>query len=145
MASSQSQSSSQQHQQHSYVDVMIIGAGPAGLMFANALSRAGVNLRIVDKRPLKLAAGQADGIQPRTVEVLQVSQSLIFFTRLPLFIRFTHSELWTSRTLAKGGQPDAHGGEQRLYYLPLLITSPWPLNHFNNRHSIIRAGTVESR
>lgn len=32
------------------VDVLIIGAGPAGLMCANALGRAGVNVRIVDQR-----------------------------------------------------------------------------------------------
>ncbi|KAG6829067.1 hypothetical protein H0H92_005841 [Tricholoma furcatifolium] len=57
--------------QTSEVDVLIIGAGPAGLMACNALSRAGINVRIVDKRPRKVAAGQADGIQPRTIEVLQ--------------------------------------------------------------------------
>ncbi|KAN0109116.1 FAD binding domain containing protein [Russula decolorans] len=55
----------------SQVDVLILGAGPAGVMCANALVRAGVNVRIIDKRPLKVAAGQADGIQPRTIEVLQ--------------------------------------------------------------------------
>ncbi|EIW75097.1 hypothetical protein CONPUDRAFT_147281 [Coniophora puteana RWD-64-598 SS2] len=55
----------------SFVDVLVIGAGPAGLMCANALAHAGVNVRVVDKRPAKVAAGQADGIQPRTIEVLQ--------------------------------------------------------------------------
>lgn len=34
----------------SYVDVLIIGAGPAGLMCANGLAVAGVNVRIVDQR-----------------------------------------------------------------------------------------------
>jgi phenol 2-monooxygenase len=34
----------------SYVDVLIIGAGPAGLMAANALARAGTSVRIVEKR-----------------------------------------------------------------------------------------------
>ncbi|KAH7919888.1 hypothetical protein BV22DRAFT_840363 [Leucogyrophana mollusca] len=53
------------------VDVLVIGAGPAGLMCANALAAANVNVRIVDQRPSKVAAGQADGIQPRTIEVLQ--------------------------------------------------------------------------
>lgn len=75
----------------SYVDVLIVGAGPAGLMCANALARAGVNVRVIDRRcaplyhldihrsrppccrPVKVAAGQADGIQPRTIEVLQAS------------------------------------------------------------------------
>ncbi|KAB5591621.1 hypothetical protein CTheo_4921 [Ceratobasidium theobromae] len=55
----------------SKVDVLIIGAGPAGLMCAHGLAKAGVDVRIVDKRPSKVAAGQADGIQPRTLEVLQ--------------------------------------------------------------------------
>jgi NADPH-dependent 2,4-dienoyl-CoA reductase/sulfur reductase-like enzyme len=34
----------------SNVDVLIIGAGPAGLMCANGLARAGVNVRIIDQR-----------------------------------------------------------------------------------------------
>ncbi|KAH9851912.1 FAD binding domain-containing protein [Lenzites betulinus] len=55
----------------SEVDVLIVGAGPAGVMCANALAMAGVNVRIIDQRPVKVAAGQADGIQPRTIEVLQ--------------------------------------------------------------------------
>jgi phenol 2-monooxygenase len=35
---------------HSEVDVLIIGAGPAGLMCANALANAGVNVRIIDQK-----------------------------------------------------------------------------------------------
>ena len=34
----------------SFVDVLIIGAGPAGAMCANALSQAGVNVRIVEAK-----------------------------------------------------------------------------------------------
>ena len=34
----------------SEVDVLIVGAGPAGLMGAHALKRAGVNVRVVDQR-----------------------------------------------------------------------------------------------
>lgn len=79
----------------SKVDVLIIGAGessnspplclvlmdagPAGLMCAHGLAKAGVDVRIVDKRPSKVAAGQADGIQPRTLEVLQVSATRFFY------------------------------------------------------------------
>ncbi|GLB41636.1 putative phenol hydroxylase, C-terminal dimerisation domain [Lyophyllum shimeji] len=55
----------------SEVDVLIIGAGPAGLMACNALAKAGINVRIVDKRPQKIGCGHADGFQPRTMEVLQ--------------------------------------------------------------------------
>lgn len=40
-----------------YVDVLIIGAGPAGIMCANGLAKAGVNVRIVDKRCVLLGFG----------------------------------------------------------------------------------------
>lgn len=45
----------------SKVDVLIVGAGPAGLMLALWLSRIGVVTRIVDKRTDKVFSGQADG------------------------------------------------------------------------------------
>ena len=34
----------------SQVDVLIVGAGPAGLMACNALARAGINVRIIDQK-----------------------------------------------------------------------------------------------
>ena len=37
-----------------HVDVLIVGAGPAGLMLANWLSRFDVKTRIVDKRSTKV-------------------------------------------------------------------------------------------
>ncbi|KAI1815130.1 FAD binding domain-containing protein [Poronia punctata] len=54
----------------SNVDVLIVGAGPAGLMLALWLSRLGVKTRIVDKRTDKVFSGQADGFQARTLEIL---------------------------------------------------------------------------
>lgn len=38
----------------SQVDVLIVGAGPAGLMAANWLSRLNVKTRIIDKRGTKI-------------------------------------------------------------------------------------------
>lgn len=38
----------------SYTDVLIVGAGPAGLMLANWMSRTGIKTRIVDKRGTKV-------------------------------------------------------------------------------------------
>lgn len=52
-----------------HVDVLIVGAGPAGLMLANWLSRFDVKTRIVDKRGTKIFNGQADGLQCRTLEI----------------------------------------------------------------------------
>lgn len=53
----------------SHVDVLIIGAGPAGLMMANWMSRCGIKTRIIDKRGTKIFNGQADGLQCRTLEI----------------------------------------------------------------------------
>ncbi|KZP19041.1 hypothetical protein FIBSPDRAFT_933091 [Athelia psychrophila] len=53
------------------VDVLVIGAGPAGVMCANGLARYGVSVRVIDQNASALESGQADGIQPRTIEVLQ--------------------------------------------------------------------------
>ncbi|KAK5047754.1 hypothetical protein LTR84_006419 [Exophiala bonariae] len=51
------------------VDVLIIGAGPAGLMMAAWMSACGIKTRIVDKRGTKIFNGQADGLQCRTLEI----------------------------------------------------------------------------
>ncbi|OJA21186.1 hypothetical protein AZE42_12892 [Rhizopogon vesiculosus] len=53
------------------VDVLIVGAGPAGVMCANALAAAGIRVKIMDQRPSRVVSGHADGIQSRTIEVLQ--------------------------------------------------------------------------
>jgi phenol 2-monooxygenase len=54
------------------VDVLVVGTGPAGMITAAQLSQfPGITTRIVDRREGRLAIGQADGIQPRSVETFQ--------------------------------------------------------------------------
>lgn len=54
------------------VDVLVVGAGPAGMIAAAQLSQfPGIHTRIVDRRDGRLAIGQADGIQARSVETFQ--------------------------------------------------------------------------
>jgi phenol 2-monooxygenase len=54
------------------VDVLIVGAGPAGMIAAAQLSQfPNVVTRLVEKRDGRLAVGQADGIQARSVETFQ--------------------------------------------------------------------------
>jgi phenol 2-monooxygenase len=54
------------------VDVLIVGTGPAGMVAAAQLSRfPNVTTRIIDRREGRLAIGQADGIQARSVETFQ--------------------------------------------------------------------------
>ncbi|OTA97873.1 hypothetical protein M434DRAFT_7501 [Hypoxylon sp. CO27-5] len=57
------------HLPESNVDVLIIGAGPAGLMAACWMAHCGVKTRIVDKRNTKIFCGQADGLQCRSFEI----------------------------------------------------------------------------
>jgi phenol 2-monooxygenase len=54
------------------VDVLIVGSGPAGMIAAAQLAQfPDVVTRIVERRPGRLAIGQADGIQARSVETFQ--------------------------------------------------------------------------
>jgi len=54
------------------MDVLIVGTGPAGMIAAAQLSQfPNVVTRIVERRPGRLAIGQADGIQARSVETFQ--------------------------------------------------------------------------
>ncbi|KAF8532565.1 FAD binding domain-containing protein [Gautieria morchelliformis] len=55
----------------SQTDVLIIGAGPSGLMAGQALARLGVKILIVDRRLVGTQYGNADGLQPRTLEIWQ--------------------------------------------------------------------------
>ena len=38
------------HENVSYTDVLIVGAGPSGLMAGQALARLGIKFRIIDRR-----------------------------------------------------------------------------------------------
>jgi len=54
------------------VDVLIVGSGPAGMLAAAQLSQfPSITTRIVERRDGRLAIGQADGIQARSVETFQ--------------------------------------------------------------------------
>ncbi|ALX66509.1 FAD-dependent monooxygenase [Microbacterium sp. XT11] len=54
------------------VDVLIVGSGPAGMLLAAQMSQyPSITTRIIEKRDGRLVLGQADGIQPRSVETFQ--------------------------------------------------------------------------
>lgn len=53
----------------SQVDVLVVGAGPAGSVLASDLVRRGVEVRLIDKAGAAFAGSRAKGIQPRTQEV----------------------------------------------------------------------------
>lgn len=55
------------------MDVLIVGSGPAGMLLSAQLSQyPDVVTRIIERRDGRLVLGQADGIQPRSVETFQL-------------------------------------------------------------------------
>ncbi|POW18171.1 hypothetical protein PSHT_06120 [Puccinia striiformis] len=61
-------------------DVLIVGAGPAGLMASLCLHTFGLSVLHIDNRPEPTSAGRADGIQPRTLEVHPSLLFIFLFT-----------------------------------------------------------------
>ena len=50
-------------------DVLIVGAGPTGLMLANQLARRGVRALIIDRHAGPSLQTRALGVQARTLEI----------------------------------------------------------------------------
>ncbi|KAH8831506.1 monooxygenase [Flagelloscypha sp. PMI_526] len=56
--------------------VLVVGAGPAGLAAALALSKLGVSVRVIDKREAPEVGQRGAGVQPRTLEYHHILGSL---------------------------------------------------------------------
>ncbi len=83
------------------VDVLIVGAGPAGLVLAAQLARfPHITTRIVERREGPLELGQADGVACRTVEM---------FAAFGLSERLLRESCWITETVFWGSDPDSPG------------------------------------
>ncbi len=51
-------------------DVLVVGAGPTGLVAAAALAERGVDVRLVERAPERLTQSRALVVQPRTLELM---------------------------------------------------------------------------
>ena len=56
--------------QESEIDLLIVGAGPSGLLAAAWASRLNLKARIIDEKGGRVQAGHADGITSRSLEIL---------------------------------------------------------------------------
>ena len=52
-------------------DIVIVGAGPVGLLLSTCLARWGYKIKHIDNRAEPTPTGRADGIQPRSIELLK--------------------------------------------------------------------------
>jgi 2-polyprenyl-6-methoxyphenol hydroxylase-like FAD-dependent oxidoreductase len=52
--------------------VLIVGAGPTGLVMAHELARDGINCRVIDKAPHHAMESRAIAIHSRTVETFEL-------------------------------------------------------------------------
>ncbi|HEV7788299.1 MAG TPA: FAD-dependent monooxygenase [Pseudonocardia sp.] len=71
-------------------DVLVVGAGPTGLMAAGQLARWGARVRVVDAAAGPAGGSRGKGLQPRTLEILDglgVSGRLLATGRFRLPIR----------------------------------------------------------
>jgi 2-polyprenyl-6-methoxyphenol hydroxylase-like FAD-dependent oxidoreductase len=74
------------------IDVLIVGAGPTGLMLANQLGRRGVRLVIIEKNPRPSIQTKALAVQARTLEIY--SHLGIIERALELGARGTGANMW---------------------------------------------------
>jgi len=73
-------------------DVLIVGAGPTGLMLANQLARRGVRAQIIDRHAGPARETRALGVQARTLEIY--AQLGIVERALELGKRGTGANIW---------------------------------------------------
>jgi 2-polyprenyl-6-methoxyphenol hydroxylase-like FAD-dependent oxidoreductase len=99
-------------------DVLIVGAGPTGLMLANQLVRRGVRVEIVDRHSGPAMQSRALGVQARTLEIY--AQLGIVGRALELGKRGTGATMWAQgRRMAH--VPLGNAGRQVTPYPYILV------------------------
>jgi 2-polyprenyl-6-methoxyphenol hydroxylase-like FAD-dependent oxidoreductase len=100
-------------------DVLIVGAGPTGLMLANQLARRGVRAIIVDRHAGPALQTRALGVQARTLEIY--AQLGIAERALELGKRGTGANIWANgRRMARVPLGDAGRGVTPYPYILIL-------------------------
>jgi len=111
-------------------DVLVVGAGPAGLMLADNLVRFGIRTQIVDNRPDRTSTGRADGLQPKTIETLR--QMRIAEPLLRKGVKIYDIAFWKSTP-----QQSMHRTGREVHYPPVVdLLDPYIL--------LVHQGMVEA-
>src|SRR5713101_5251450 len=100
-------------------DVLVVGAGPTGLMLANQLARRGVQAQIIDRHAGPARETRALGVQARTLEIY--SHLGIVGRALELGKRGAGANIWSQgRWMAHVPLNDAGDGVTPYPYILVL-------------------------
>src|SRR5207247_7459405 len=103
-------------------DILIVGAGPTGLMLANQLGRRGVRVLLVDRHSGPSLQTRALGVQARTLEIY--SKLGIIDRALELGKRGTGANIWAEgRKMAR--VPLGVGGRNVTQYPFIIQLGPY--------------------
>ena len=83
-------------------EILVIGAGPAGLLAACELARYGVGPRIVERRLVPHRQARATAIQPAGLELLARAGVLAPFLERSVRVRRTRARTSTSAACRSG-------------------------------------------
>jgi len=100
-------------------DILIVGAGPTGLVLALWLAKLGVRARIVDKATEPGTTSRAVGVQARTLELYH--QVGLADALVAAGVRVDHVNLWANAE--KRGQIDLRAGTELSPY-PYVLMYP---------------------
>ncbi|MBP2445916.1 FAD-dependent oxidoreductase [Rhizobium leguminosarum] len=107
--------------QNSTVDVLISGAGAAGLTLAIELARRGVSFRLIEKLNDPFRGSRGKGIQPRTQEVFEdlgiLDRIVALGGAYPLQREYRDDGSFSESEAVLGGEPTP----AEPYHLPLMV------------------------
>lgn len=124
----------------SEIDVLIVGAGPTGLVLASELLRRGVHCRVIDKLDAYATSSRGHGLQPRSLEILDnmgiVDKMLTVGTTHFRTKFFSEGNLILDLDMAVKPRPDAP-------YLSALVANQPPIEGVLRDHLMSLGGAVE--
>ena len=121
-------------------DVLVVGAGPTGLVLALWLTRMGVRVRIVDKSPHAGTTSRAVGVHARTLELYE--QADLTGALLADGVRAEHAQIWTRGTVA--GTVDLAAGAELSRY-PFMLVYPQDKHEALLESRLVAAGVTVER